>query len=107
MNAQCSEKLNGTLSRVFEIGSEEVRKKKEKGWRNLRENAEAIGEDTSEICNALVGLVPERKEFVENKASIEADSDENIFSRDEREEKEAVEEVHSKHSYHYTEVTID
>ena len=30
VNAQCNEKLNKKLSRVFEIGSEEVRKKKDK-----------------------------------------------------------------------------
>ena len=60
MIAQNKEKLKRKLETVFEINEKEVDRKKEVGWRKFREELNDVSEGTSEIYNAVLGLIPER-----------------------------------------------
>ena len=67
ISEQCSESssLKSKLNNIFEadedIEKKKKRKKKKEGWEGLRRKLEAIGENTSEITDALIGLVPIRE----------------------------------------------
>ena len=62
--AQNKNKLEKKLENVFGTSEKKVeRKQKKEGWRKFKEELNDVREGTSEIYNAVLGLIPERKEY--------------------------------------------
>ena len=68
IKGQSKETLEIKLRGIFGRGKDRV--KKEKGWNLFKEKVEAIGEGTSDVCNEIISLIPERVGIEANKEDV-------------------------------------